>query len=144
MDSIGANSISTFGGNPLASVAALANLRYLIDNDLQTNARKLGEHCLGALREIAENHPIVGEVRGKGLLIAIELVGPGKSPDSGAAARLMEECRSRGLLAGKGGLYGNVIRLAPPLSLTMEEADLGIQIIGEALTALADRESDSP
>jgi 4-aminobutyrate aminotransferase len=135
MDGIGANSISTFGGNPLSASGALANLRYLLENNLQTNARKIGQHLMELLRPLTDEYEIVGEVRGKGLMIGLELVGVNRSPDPGAAARVMEECKSRGLLVGKGGLYGNVIRIAPPLSLTVEEADEGGRILIESVGA---------
>lgn len=137
MDSIvDATSISTFGGNPLSTSGALATLDYLVRNDLQTNCFKVGEHLMTALRELAETHPIIGEVRGKGLLIGLELVHPDRTPNKEAAARLMEETRERGLLVGKGGLYGNVIRFAPPMSLTIEEADEGIDIMTQSFIAL--------
>jgi 4-aminobutyrate aminotransferase len=135
MDGINANSISTFGGNPLSATGALANLRYLLENNLQINARKVGQHLMELLRPLVDRHEMVGEVRGKGLMIGIEVVGAGKSPDSAAAGRVMEECKKRGLLVGKGGLYGNVIRIAPPLSLTVEEADEGASILIESFAA---------
>jgi 4-aminobutyrate aminotransferase len=137
MDSIvDATSISTFGGNPLSTTGALANLDYLIRNDLQTNCLKVGEHLMTRLHELAEKHPIIGEVRGKGLLLGVELVNADRSPNKDAAARLMEETRERGLLIGKGGLYGNVIRFAPPMSLTMEEADEGMDILASSFASL--------
>ncbi|MFN2488819.1 MAG: aspartate aminotransferase family protein [Actinomycetota bacterium] len=134
MDAVEGNSISTFGGNPLSTTAALANLRYIVDNDLQTNARKIGEYLITKLRDLAEEHAYIGDVRGKGLMMAVELVEPGtKTPDPPAATRLMEECKSRRLLVGKGGLYGNCLRIAPPLSVTLEEADEAYAIIAEAV-----------
>jgi 4-aminobutyrate aminotransferase len=137
MDSIvDATSISTFGGNPLSTRAALANLEYLLRNDLQTNCLKVGHHLMTRFRELAEKHPVIGEVRGKGLLIGLELVNADRSPNKEAAAQLMEETRQRGLLMGKGGLYGNVIRFAPPMSLTMEEADEGADILADSFAAL--------
>jgi 4-aminobutyrate aminotransferase len=137
MDSIvDATSISTFGGNPLSTAGALANLDYLIRNDLQTNCLKVGEHLMTRLHELAEKHPIIGEVRGKGLLLGVELVNADRSPNKEAAAMLMEETRERGLLIGKGGLYGNVIRFAPPMSLTMEEADEGMDILASSFASL--------
>lgn len=130
MDTLQANSISTFGGNPVAARAALATLDLIVGNDLQTNARKVGEHLIGRLRAMQRDFPALGDVRGKGLMIGVELVDPETGrPDAAAAARLLDGCRARGLLVGKGGLYGNVLRIAPPLSVTMEEAD-------EALDAL--------
>ncbi len=143
MDGLTANSISTFGGNPLSTAGALANLRYLLDQDLQANAAKVGDHLLGRLRELRGDGSAagaVGDVRGKGLMIGVELVEPGgKTPDAAAAGRVLESCRRRGLLVGKGGLYGNVLRIAPPLSLTLEEADEGAAILAQALAELEDR-----
>jgi 4-aminobutyrate aminotransferase len=136
MDCLEANSISTFGGNPLSTTGALANLDYLLANDLQTNALKVGGHFLERLRDMGERHPSVGEIRGKGLFAAIELVSyPTMDPDARAAGRVLEECRERGLLVGKGGLYGNCLRIAPPMAVSIEEADEAARIIEESLTA---------
>jgi 4-aminobutyrate aminotransferase len=136
MDSIQANSISTFGGNPLSAAGALANIRYIVDNDLQGNCLKVGEHLKGRLDELKANHEIVGEVRGKGLMLGVELVLPGtKSPNGPAAVSVLNECRNNGLLIGKAGLYNNVVRMAPPLSLTLEEADEGFEIFAAAIAS---------
>ncbi len=137
MDCIGANSISTFGGNPLVSAGALANLKYLIDNDLQGNALKQGSRMFENLRPVTEASPWILEFRGKGLMLAIETVEPGTStPDAGRAGRLTEECKKRGLLIGKGGLYGNVLRIAPPLSVTEQEIDTACEIIAESVSVI--------
>lgn len=137
MDCLGANSISTFGGNPLATAGALASLNYLLEHDLQANAADLGARLLDGLRAVARAHPVVGDVRGKGLMIALELVGPDGTPHPAAAAALLEETRERGLLVGKGGLYGNVIRLAPPMTLTRAEADEALEILTQSIEAVA-------
>ncbi len=126
MDSLPANSISTFGGNPLSTAGALANLDYVLDHDLQTNAYKVGNHLKNRIDGLAERVEMIGEVRGKGLMLGIELVEPASgAPDAPAAAAVMEEAKAEGLLIGKGGLYGNVLRIAPALTLTEEEADEG-------------------
>ncbi|WP_262283995.1 aspartate aminotransferase family protein [Micromonospora sp. MA102] len=137
MDCLGANSISTFGGNPLATAGALASLNYLLQHDLQANAADLGARLLDGLRAAAQAHPVVGDVRGKGLMIALELVRPDGAPHPAAAAALLEESRERGLLVGKGGLYGNVIRLAPPMTLTRAEADEALEILTQSIEAVA-------
>ncbi|GAB3333057.1 aspartate aminotransferase family protein [Micromonospora halotolerans] len=137
MDCLGANSISTFGGNPLATAGALASLNYLLEHDLQANAADLGARLLDGLRAAAQAHPVVGDVRGKGLMIALELVGPDGAPHPAAAAALLEESRERGLLVGKGGLYGNVIRLAPPMTLARAEADEALEILTQSIEAVA-------
>jgi 4-aminobutyrate aminotransferase len=134
MDAVGANSISTFGGNPLAARAALAVLDYLQAHDLRQNARTVGARLADGLRGLAAGNPAVGDVRGKGLMLAVELVEPGTgAPDAAAAARAQEAARKGGLLVGKGGLYGNVLRIAPPLVVTEAEADEGIEILAAAL-----------
>jgi len=136
VDAVTANSISTFGGNPLATRGALAVLDYLRDHDLQKNAQTVGARLLAGLRERAARFPVVGEVRGKGLMIGVELVEPGgKVPSARAAAQVMEEARQGGLLIGKGGLFGNVLRIAPPLTVSAAEADEGLEILTAALAA---------
>ncbi|MFB3050057.1 MAG: aspartate aminotransferase family protein [Acidimicrobiia bacterium] len=138
MDAFEANSISTFGGNPLATAGALANLKYLLDHDLQGNALKQGARIREILEPIAEETEWIAEIRGKGLMLAIETVESGGSePDPGRAGALMEGTKARGLLVGKGGLYGNVLRMAPPLSLTDEEAEEGAAIIADAIRDLS-------
>jgi 4-aminobutyrate aminotransferase len=137
MDSIGANSISTFGGNPLVSAGALANLKYLLEHDLQGNALKQGSRLYESLRPVAEETPWILELRGKGLMLAIETVEPDSdTPDTARAGQLLEECRRRGLLVGKGGLYGNVLRIAPPLTVTEEEIDKASEIIADSVSAI--------
>ena len=137
MDCLRANSISTFGGNPISTAGALATLNYLLDHDLQANAAKLGNRLIHGLRSVAAAHPVVGDVRGKGLMIALEFVGPGGEPNPAAATALLEETRRRGLLVGKGGLYGNVIRLAPPMTLTEDEAEEALGVLSEAIEAVS-------
>ncbi|KAA5826089.1 aminotransferase class III-fold pyridoxal phosphate-dependent enzyme [Saccharopolyspora hirsuta] len=140
MDCLTANSISTFGGNPISTGGAAAALEYLLDNDLQGNAAKLGGRLLDGLRAHAERCGLIGDVRGKGLMIGVELVEPGtRTPSAAAAGRVMELAKERGLLLGKGGLYGNVLRLAPPMTLTEDEAGQALQIITET-TSLAEQE----
>lgn len=134
MDSLPANSISTFGGNPLSTAGALANLDYVLEHDLQTNAYKVGNHLKNRLDGLADRVELIGEVRGKGLMIGVELVEPGSgAPNAPAAAAVMEEAKREGLLIGKGGMYGNVLRVAPALTLTEEEADEGFTKLETAI-----------
>jgi 4-aminobutyrate aminotransferase len=134
IDCLAANSISTFGGNPLSTVGALANLEYLLANDLQTNAYKVGQRLKSGIVDIQSRYPMIGDVRGKGLMIGVEFVQKGsKDPDPGTTAAVMEEAKSNGLLIGKGGLYGNTLRIAPPLSLTEDEADEGLDLLESAI-----------
>lgn len=134
MDCLGANSISTFGGNPVSTAAASAVIEYLLSHDLQANARRQGERLMSGLRDLADKYDVIGDVRGKGLMIGLELVEHGTDqPSASAAAAALEEARKGGLLVGKGGLHGNVIRLAPPMTLSDEETTEGLQILTDAL-----------
>ena len=133
MNAVPAISFSTFGGNPISAAAGNAVLDYVLDHDLQANAARTGGILLAGLRAL--DLAIVGEVRGKGLMIGIELVRPGTNePDPAATVRVFDECRAGGLLVGKGGLYSNVLRMGPPLTLTEDEAREGLAILADALT----------
>jgi 4-aminobutyrate aminotransferase len=142
MDCLKANSISTFGGNPLATAGALANLNYLLENDLQTNALKVGNQLMNGIHRIADEVPEIVEVRGKGLMIGVEFGDPDDlTPDTGLTAAVMEEARAGGLLIGKGGLHGNTLRIAPPLSITEEEAEEGIEKLRDAINRAREEKS---
>ncbi len=121
IDSIHAVSVSTFGGNPLAAAGALANLEYLLANDLQSNARSRGAELRTRLEVAAERHPGISEIRGKGLMVGVELNRADGAPDAGAAGAILEASKSHGLLIGKGGLHGDALRIAPPLTVTPDE-----------------------
>ncbi|MDQ0376323.1 aspartate aminotransferase family protein [Amycolatopsis thermophila] len=136
MDSLTANSISTFGGNPVSTAGAKATLDYLLSHDLQGNAAKQGARLLAGLRDVAERYDVVGDVRGKGLMIGVELVEPDGAPSPEAARLVLEETRARGLLVGKGGLHNNVIRLAPPMTLTDDETGEALEILRESVAAV--------
>ncbi|MGW4441664.1 aspartate aminotransferase family protein [Streptomyces sp. NPDC004682] len=135
MNCLDANSISTFGGTQITMAAGLANLTYHLEHDLQGNARRVGGLLLERLRSVAARLPGVREVRGRGLMIGIELVRPGTDQaDPVAAATVLESARSGGLLVGKGGGHDtSVLRVAPPLSLTVAEAEEGADILEDAL-----------
>jgi 4-aminobutyrate aminotransferase len=136
MDSVPANSISTFGGTHLTAAAGLANLRFLLAHDLQTNALAMGRRFMDRLRVAAEGDPRVGDVRGKGLMVGIEFVRPGgNEPAPETASLVQENCRALGLLVGKGGLYGNVLRIAPPLTVSSDEIDRAAAALEETLAA---------
>ena len=132
MDSLPGNSLSTFGGNPMSSIGALATIRYMLEHDIQGHALRMGERLAGHLRPAVDASTAVAELRGRGLMLAIETVQPGTiDPNADAAGRIMEEARAAGLLIGKGGLYGNVLRIAPPMTVTEEEIDeAGTVLVG--------------
>ena len=133
MNCLGANSISTFGGSPVTMAAGLANLNYLLEHDLQGNARRVGGLLIERLRAAAAGLPVVREVRGRGLMIGIELVAADGSPSPEAASLALEQAREQGLLIGKGGRHGNTLRIAPPLSLNIAEAEEGAAALEAAL-----------
>jgi 4-aminobutyrate aminotransferase len=133
-----ANSIATFGGNPVSTAAANATLDYVLSHDLQTQAAKTGSLLLEGLRDLPTRNPAVGDVRGRGLMIGIEMVEPGtKLPDVRSAGAVHEAAMQGGLLIGKGGLYGNCLRVAPPLTLTESDAAEGLAILLDAFGAVA-------
>lgn len=127
MNSMPASSLSTFGGSPVTTAGALANLDYLVKHDLQSNARVIGGQLRTDIDAAAATLPNVVDVRGKGLMIGIEL------SSAATATAVLEEAKRSGLLIGKGGLNANVLRIAPPLSLTEQEASEGARILIAAL-----------
>ncbi len=133
MDTIEVLNFSTFGGAPLAAAAGSATIDYVIDNDLQTNSKVMGERFRLGLDEIAADSPWIAEVRGRGLMQAFETVEPGSlEPSPARAGAMLEATKARSLLVGKGGLYGNVIRMAPMLNVTADEIDEGLDALGAA------------
>jgi 4-aminobutyrate aminotransferase len=127
---------STFGGNPVSCVASLATLRLLRDG-LVENAGTVGAHLIAGARALMAKHPIVGDVRGRGLMIGIELVRDRQTKERATAERdrLVQECFTRGLLVLGAGR--NAVRLAPPLVLTTAQADTALAILDEALEAVS-------
>jgi len=140
VDSITVNSISTFGGNPLVTAVALATLDYIESHSLVVNVEHRGKELLNGLAVMEREHEEVGEVRGKGLMVAVEYVeSGGKSPSPEIASRVLDECRQRGLLVGKGGRHGNCLRISPPMSVTRTEVESAVGILREATAAAIGR-----
>ena len=138
MDCLGVNSISTFGGNPVACAAALATIDYLLEHDLQTNSLKQGERLHDGLRAIADEHPWIAEARGKGLMQAVETENPETNEPLGSATNALQEAaRERGLLIGKGGLFGNALRISPPLSVSEDQVDQAVEILADSANQVA-------
>ncbi len=130
--------ISTFGGNPVTSVAAKATLDLIEEDHLADNADVVGRYYREGLESLKEKFEPIGDVRGMGLLQAMEFVKDrvSKEPDAAMTNKFMEECRNRGLLVGKGGLSGNVVRTSPPLNISKSDVDEALKIMDEALTAI--------
>jgi len=116
---------STFGGNPVSSAVGLAVIKVIEEDDLRTNARVVGDYFKQRLLELQEKHAVIGDVRGMGLMLGIELVKDRKTkePNPEAVLKVFEETKRQGVLIGKGGLYGNVIRTGLMLNTTTESVD---------------------
>jgi 4-aminobutyrate aminotransferase-like enzyme len=129
---------STFGGNPVSAAAAVATIRYIEEHDLPRNAAVVGGYLRERLNRLQEKYPKIGDVRGMGLMQAIECVEDRKTkaPSAKTVLRVFEETRKRGVLIGKGGLFGNVIRLGPPLIATKADIDVLVDAL-DAAFALA-------
>ncbi len=139
-DAFQALTISTFGGNPMSCAAAHATLDVIENDQLADHSRELGAHLRAGLEDLQKQFPKpVGDVRGMGLMQAVEFVadetGGDRTPDSQGTGRVHEEARARGLLVGKGGLFGNVLRIAPSLTVTRSEVDEALTKLREAMTA---------
>ncbi|MEC9050689.1 MAG: aspartate aminotransferase family protein [Candidatus Neomarinimicrobiota bacterium] len=135
--SLDKNTISTFGGNPVSCAAANATLNIMEREDLTSNSEKMGELLFEGLRKIKGEHPqIIGDVRGKGLMAGLELVmdetSGDRTPNTKAVDQLLEETKNRGLLIGRGGLYGNCVRITPSLNIGKDEVEEAIDILSES------------
>jgi 4-aminobutyrate aminotransferase-like enzyme len=128
--------ISTFGGNPVTSVAARATIEVIEEENLRENAATVGAYFRASLEDLQQKYPLIGDVRGKGLMQGLELVKDRvtKEPAPEATARLMERARENGLLIGKGGLYGNVIRLSPMLNIAKSDVDEAVRLLDKSFS----------
>jgi alanine-glyoxylate transaminase/(R)-3-amino-2-methylpropionate-pyruvate transaminase len=129
---------NTFGGNPVVCAQGKAVLEVIEREGLQANALKIGARLFTGLERLKDKHNIIGDVRGKGLLLGVELVADRstKQPAKAQCAQVVETCRDLGLLLGKGGLQGQTIRIAPPLSITQADADFLIEVLDAACSAV--------
>ena len=130
--------LCTFGGNPVTSATALATINYIQSNNLVDNAEKQGKVLRAALENMKQANDFIGDVRGMGLMQAFEMVKPdgSKTPDVEKANQFVDAARERGLLLGKGGLYGNTIRIAPHLNLKSDDLDSAINIMQDSLSVI--------
>jgi 4-aminobutyrate aminotransferase-like enzyme len=135
-DSVPGLTISTFGGNPIASTAACAVLDFIEEHNLLANVAQTGGYLRQELERLQAKHVLIGDVRGMGLLQALELVRDRKTKEPAPAetGKLMEAARENRLLIGKGGLYGNVIRISPPMNIGKSDVDEFIRRLDKSLT----------
>jgi alanine-glyoxylate transaminase/(R)-3-amino-2-methylpropionate-pyruvate transaminase len=126
---------NTFGGNPISMTQGLATLEIIDEENIQQNALEVGTHMKEALHDLEEKHPLIGEVRGLGLMLGVELVRhrQTKEPANTEAADVMEKMKERGVLIGKGGLFGNTLRIKPPMCITKGDADYLVAMLDEVL-----------
>ena len=134
-DSVKGLTISTFGGNPVATTAARAVIEFIESNRLTANAADTGAYLRGALEELQRKHDCIGDVRGMGLMQAMELVKDrtSKEPDTERTIRVLDAARQNRILIGRGGLYGNVIRISPPLNIGKTDVDEFIRALDTSL-----------
>jgi 4-aminobutyrate aminotransferase len=127
--------LSTFGGNPVSCAASIANVDYMLNEHLAEKSAADGEYAMKRLNELAHKHDIIGEVRGKGLMIGIELVKDQrtKTPASQEAGKIRDICREKGVLIGHGGVKSNVVRIQPPLVISREQLDTVIDVLDQSL-----------
>jgi alanine-glyoxylate transaminase/(R)-3-amino-2-methylpropionate-pyruvate transaminase len=130
---------NTFGGNPVSMTQGLATLEVIDAENLQANALRIGTHLKQRLLELQERHTLIGEVRGLGLMLGVELVRDRttKEPATAETARVLELAKERGLVIGKGGLAGNVLRIKPPMCITKADADFLVDCLDEVLEVIA-------
>ena len=129
---------NTFGGNPVVCAQGKAVLEVIEREGLQANALEMGSRILLGLQNLKEKHNVIGDVRGKGLLLGIELVKDRgtKEPAKAECAQVLETCRDLGLLLGKGGLHGQTIRFSPPMCIHQADADFILEVLDQALRSL--------
>ena len=138
MDSVHAGGLGgTYGGNPVACAAALGSIETMTKEDLPAAARRIGDIMLPRLRKLAEQYPVIGDVRGRGAMIAIELVRPGTiEPDPATTAKVAKACHQAGLIVLTCGTFGNVLRFLPPLVMSPDLLNEGLDVLTEAFAQL--------
>ncbi|MEO6871099.1 MAG: aminotransferase class III-fold pyridoxal phosphate-dependent enzyme [Chthoniobacterales bacterium] len=129
---------NTFGGNPVVAAQGKAVIEVIDREKLQANSLTIGEQLSAGLSRLQEKHNLIGDTRGKGLLLGIELVKDRatKEPAKAECAQVLETCRDRGLLLGKGGLHGQTIRFSPPMCLHKADADFILEVLDQALASV--------
>jgi len=129
--------LSTFGGNPVSCAAALANIEFMQEQHLGEKTLEMGAYLMNKLKDKQRDFPLIGEVRGLGLMVGIELVSDEKrTPASAEAEAVRDHCLANGVLIGVGGVYGNVVRVQPPLVITREQIDRAINTLAQAFEQL--------
>lgn len=130
--------LTTFGGNPVSCAASLANIAFMEREKLPEHAAEMGSYVMSKLKEMQKQNSMIGDVRGKGLMIGVELVKDSeKNPATAEAEAVRDHCLQKGMLLGVGGVYGNVVRFQPPLVITKEQLDKALTIFSDVLKTVA-------
>jgi alanine-glyoxylate transaminase / (R)-3-amino-2-methylpropionate-pyruvate transaminase len=126
---------NTYGGNPISSAIGRAVLQVIEKDGLQARCADHGAYFMDGLRRLQDKHSLIGDVRGKGLMIGVEMVEDRttKQPASAACAAVFEKAKDMGLLVGKGGLFGNVLRIKPPMCINKQDIDFALEVLDHAL-----------
>lgn len=126
---------NTFAGNPVSMAQGLATLDVLEQDNVQGHAKEVGNRLLDGLRTLQQSHPLIGDVRGRGLMVGVELVSDpvSKTPASAETGKVFERARELGVLVGKGGFFGNVLRIKPPMCITAEDVDFLLAVLDQAI-----------
>jgi alanine-glyoxylate transaminase/(R)-3-amino-2-methylpropionate-pyruvate transaminase len=130
---------NTYGGNPVSMAAGLAVLDVIDEEDIQHNARDRGRELKSGLAQLQRSYPIIGDLRGMGLMLGVELVRHRgtKEPAKAAALEVLESAREQGLLIGKGGLDGNILRIKPPMCITAPDVEFALDVLNNAFASVA-------
>ena len=129
--------INTFGGNPVSAATALAVLETIEEEKLMENARVVGEYLMDGLRDLQKQFPeVIGDVRGKGLMVGLELADKNKVPLTQETMRVVEMSKDEGVVIGKGGMFGNVIRIKPPLTITKDNVDTMLKVLKKCIESV--------
>ena len=130
--------LSTFGGNPVSCAASLANIEFLLDEKISEKALEKGNAFMQDIKnKLMKKYDLIGDVRGKGLMIGVELIkDKEKTPAAAEAGRLREICREKGLLIGVGGVFGNVLRIQPPLVIDEKQLEEAVDRLDNTLSKI--------
>lgn len=129
--------INTFGGNPVSSATAIAVIETILEEKLMENSRVIGDHLIEGFKELQKSFPIIGDIRGKGLMLGLEMADPKtKEPMPQECAKVVELCKDQKVVIGKGGLWGNTVRIKPPMTITKADADRCLNAMKKALESV--------
>jgi len=130
---------NTFAGNPVSCAQGMATLDVLLDENVQAHAKHVGTRLIDGLKELQKTHPLIGDVRGRGLMVGVELVADPKTkePATKQTADVLEKAKDLGLLIGKGGFFGNVLRIKPPMCITEADVDFMLTVLDRAIAEAA-------